>query len=308
MSLTSKYWLLVCVFIVAVICLRIDESSNKKYYRGKEVKYEAGGPERFEFSVSICYPLNPDDNYCEREEKISKLDCNFTKQLSCYGKSTKGKTSKEEVKSFFKECNLHKLMNVRNTVTNQTDWQEDEGLEDFHEHHHHRHEGDHHNHDDQREEESKYEINEKDEICTTYTYSKIEFTGSLFRFIMNYEHQQMFRMFVKVKHMNDSHAHGHKRMVFARHCHQNNTNFATCFDFREAREYVLSIAKLNLYTNDKEYRRVCCWGSSCKERFCKGVENRLDHIETELNRSGIDCGECAIYCEDSWQYAFEIDR
>lgn len=297
MSLTSRYWLLVCVFIVATICLQIDESSNKRYYRGKVVKYEAGEPEKFEFSVSICYPLNPKNNYCDRKEESPKSDCNFSRQLSCYGKSIK-KNTKEDIERFFQDCKLDELIEVRETKTNWT-WQEDS--EDFHEHHHdHQHHEDH-QHQRELEKALKYEINEEDEICTTYTYRRIKFTDSLFRFIVHYGHRQMFRMFVKVKHVNDSH--GHKQMVFARHCHQNNVDFATCFDYREAREYELSITKLNLYTEDEEYRRACC-----SELSCKKVGNRREHIETELNRSGIDCSECAIYCSDSWQYAFDIDR
>ena len=302
MSLTSKYWLIICVFIVALICYQIDESSNKKYYRGRLVEYENGRPEEFNFSVSICYPLNPKKNFC-KEEEIEKSDCNFSRQLSCYGKSPehKNEDQKKTIKSFFETCKLHELMPARQMIDHEIAEQND--FKDFHDDHHHDH-GDSQQQAD-LEKAFSYEINEEDEICTTYSYARIKFRKSIFRFFVKYKHHQLFRVFTRIKLMNDSHSHGHghKRMVFARHCHRYDVDFENCFH-NEAREYELSITRLNLYTEDRDYRRACCTES------CKGSKGQIEqHVKNELNRSGIDCSECAVYCsDDSWQYAFDIDR
>lgn len=299
MSLISRSWLIICVLIVALICLRIDESSTKKYYRSRVVKYEEGGePEKFQLSVSICYPLHPKNNFCK--EKIQKFDGSFSKQLSCYGKTSehKNEEEKKEIIKFFENGKLDKLMTVRQAITNETAEQDDCEAEDFHEHVH--------DCDPKKTElkrELKYEINHEDEICTTYTYT-IEFRDTLFLFAVEYDHHQLFRLFVKVKHINDSHSHGHQQMVYARHCHlyqDLDIDFKSCYH-NEAREYELSISRLNLKTEDENYRWQCCTDR------CKGDADRKEHVKTATNWPGIDCGECAIYCVDSWQYAFDTDR
>ena len=284
MSSTSRNWLIVCVLIVALICLQIDEPANKKYYRSRLVKYEDGGePEEFEFSVSFCYPLSPKNNYC-----------NCSRQLSCYNNSMERKNKTKDIVDFFERCMLDKLVKVRQAVSDKKDEQDDSGPEDF---------NDHDQHGDRQQEIEgavKYELNKQDEICTTYTYARIQFRKALLRFVAEYEHHQPFRVLVSVKNTNDRYSHAPKP-VFARHCHLYKVDFENCFH-SEARVYELSISRLNLYSADADYRRACCSG------LCESVGDRLEQVKMELNRSDIDCGECAIYCGDSWQYAFDIDR
>ena len=267
----KRIWFIISILIVLLICSEIDKTSNIKYFKEKEHTEN----EKFNFSILICYPLNPDDNYCDfKKTNESPESCNFkSNQISCHKKSLKNvknvKNNEKEVLKYFQDCRLDQLVKLEKK-------EEDKKMK------------------------SNYEIKD-DDICTRFAY-EIEFNEKIFKSTITFEHYQFFKVFVNLKpHQEKNDELNRKdsyKNVYARFC--ANSIYENCFNHTEKREIEFSIRKLNLRTEDEDYLRHCC-GKNCKEKQKKEI--------TELNETyQFNCSKCSIYCHDTFQYEFEMDQ